>query len=235
MINSARNGSMMNKCIVLIVGLMLVDCVNASGSKDQRLPGMPEYEIKGGNKMERQKILKTADDEWAKREQEKADGVSDIIEDKLPLPEKVRSRKDMTRIERWSVDFNFKHERLSFAVSVLRDLCGVTNGEMTSEVSKLLPKYPNLNSYAVKDIDADKFAREYALRSFVNKNSDLFRVYAGGESHDFSAISPKVKGAIFKAYQDGCKESKKRMRKGVLGSNLVFPDELLYPKIPQGF
>ena len=235
MINFAKNGSAMNRCIVLIIGLMLVDCVNASGSQNQRLPGMPEYEIKGGNKMERQKMLKTAVDEWAKRKQEKADGVSDIIEDTPTVPAKARARNDMTRIERWSVDFNFKHERLSFAVNMLRDLCGVTNGEMTSEVSKLLPKYPNLNSYAVKDIDAEKFAREFALRSFVNRNSKLFREYAGGEAHDFSAITPKIKGAIFRAYQDGCKESKKQMRKGALGSDLVFPDELLHPKIPQGF
>ena len=147
-----------------------------------------------------------------------------------------KPRQQWTQEEVWADEFKFeKNEDCQRALERFRGClkrsgglrgAGIVNGRDT----KLLPMNPNPNSYENMNPAADLFAREYALRKFVNNNTKLFLDCTKRMSDQIGGdwIGATVRRKIRDLHQEGLKDAKKQLTKKNEG-NFIFPKDLQKP------
>ena len=155
---------------------------------------------------------------------------ADICPPNMATPKGLKPRAKMNNLELLAQDFKFeKDEDLDFALNSLRGRVGIGAGDFAGFDAGTKLLQPTV--YAKKNPKADVFAREYAVRKFVNKKSDQFYGFAKhqGQNSNADALGASRRSMIVSFYQEGLKDAKKQE---FLGKSIFeFPADLKTPVV----
>ena len=160
------------------------------------------------------------------------EGGSGFRADDSFLPSRIgrKPRATMNEHERREDDFDYAFGgKLHSALYTIRSR--MRSGQTGWLV--IVPADKNSSSFANMNAEADLFAREYAVRKFVNKSTTAFIAAAKNSSiGPHKMLTAKDKNFLCSAYKEGIAKAKKQYLSGV--KSFEFPKELLTPVAIKG-